>query len=97
MENKFYVGEVYHSKRYNKNFKVEKTVLYSNDNIIYIDLLNEKEYTTNNDDKDYVIKDSLIATDINNFKKDYNYLLYRYTSGNIKRKKKHWYNFKKTN
>ena len=29
----------------------------------------------------------------NDFKEDYNYLLYRYSNGMVKRKKKHWYNF----
>lgn len=92
MENNFYVGDVYHSK---KKDKIEKTVLYSSDRVVYIDLLNEKEYTTDKSEKDYVIEESLILTDINNFREDYNYLLYRYNYGNIKSKKKHWYSFKK--
>lgn len=90
MEDNFYVGDVFHSKR--RNYKTEKTVLYSKDKIIYIDLLNEKEYTTNTKNKDYVLEDSLIPTDINDFKEDYNYLLYRYNNGMVKSKKKHWYN-----
>ena len=35
----------------------------------------------------------LIPTDTNDFKEDYNYLLYRYSNGMVKSKKKHWYNF----
>lgn len=95
MKNNFYVGDVFHSRRYNKASGIEKTVLYSKDRIVYIDLLNEREYTTDSGNKDYVIEDSLLPTDIDNFKEDYNYLLYRYTCGNIKSKKKHWYSFKK--
>ena len=44
-------------------------------------------------ENDYVIEDSLIPTDTNDFKEDYNYLLYRYSNGMVKSKKKHWYNF----
>ena len=60
---------------------------------MYIDLLNEREYTTDTNEKDYVIEDSLIPTDTNDFKEDYNYLLYRYSNGMVKSKKKHWYSF----
>lgn len=91
MENNFYVGDVYHSKR--RSTKIEKTVLYSNDKEVYIDLLNEKEYSIDQKEKDYVIEESLIPVDINDFKEDYNYLLYRYNNGMVKSKKKHWHIF----
>ena len=87
----FYVGDIFHSKK--RNGKIEKAVLYSKDKVVYIDLLNEKEYTTDTNENDYVIEDSLIPTDTNDFKEDYNYLLYRYSNGMVKSKKKHWYNF----
>ena len=76
-----------------KEIVKQKAVLYSKDRVVYIDLLNEKEYTTDTNENDYVIEDSLIPTDTNDFKEDYNYLLYRYSNGMVKRKKKHWYNF----
>ena len=85
MEDNFYVGDIFHSKK--RNGKIEKAVLYSKDKVVYIDLLNEKEYTTDTNENDYVIEDSLIP------KEDYNYLLYRYSNGMVKSKKKHWYNF----
>lgn len=91
MEDNFYVGDVFHSKK--RNSKIEKTVLYSKDRVVYIDLLNEREYTIDTNEKDYVIVDSLIPTDTNDFKEDYNYLLYRYSNGMVKSKKKHWYSF----
>ena len=91
MEDNFYVGDIFHSKK--RNGKIEKAVLYSKDKVVYIDLLNEKEYTTDTNENDYVIEDSLIPTDTNYFKEDYNYLLYRYSNGMVKSKKKHWYNF----
>ena len=47
-----------------------------------------KEYTTDTNENDYVIEDSLIPTDTNDFKEDYNYLLYRYSNGMVKKKKK---------
>lgn len=90
MENNFLVGDVYHSKR--RNYKTEKIVLYSKDRVVYIDLLNEKEYTTDVNNKDYVIENSLLPIDIKDLKEDYDYLLYRYNSGIVKSKKKHWYN-----
>ena len=71
----------------------KEIVKYSKDKVVYIDLLNEKEYTTDTNENDYVIEDSLIPTDTNDFKEDYNYLLYRYSNGMVKSKKKHWYNF----
>ena len=40
MEDNFYVGDIFHSKK--RNSKIEKAVLYSKDRVVYIDLLNEK-------------------------------------------------------
>ena len=90
-----YILKVFGSYQSNTylNAEIEKAVLYSKDRVVYIDLLNEKEYTTDTNENDYVIEDSLIPTDTNDFKEDYNYLLYRYSNGMVKRKKKHWYNF----
>ena len=39
MEDNFYVGDIFHSKK--RNSKIEKAVLYSKDRVVYIDLLNE--------------------------------------------------------
>ena len=91
MEDNFYVGDIFHSKK--RNGKIEKAVLYSKDKVVYIDLLNEKEYTTDTNENDYVIEDSLIPTDTNDFNEDYNYFLYRYSNGMVICKLKHWYNF----
>ena len=66
MEDNFYVGDIFHSKK--RNGKIEKAVLYSKDKVVYIDLLNEKEYTTDTNENDYVIEDSLIPTETNDFK-----------------------------
>ena len=40
LENNFYVGEIFHSKKYTKPSRIEKAILYSEDSFIYIDLLN---------------------------------------------------------
>ena len=41
MGNNFYVGEIFHSKKYTKPSRIEKPILYSEDSFIYIDLLNQ--------------------------------------------------------
>ena len=87
MENNFYVGDIYYSKR-NKNVGcTEKSVLYSDDNFNYLELISGKWYTTNNDDKNYVIRDSVIPTDINQYRENYRYLLARYSDKTIKKKR----------
>ena len=48
--------------------------LFSFDEYNYFDLVREKWYTTNTSEKDYVIKDSLVATDINEYNNNYQYL-----------------------
>ena len=88
MENNFYVGDIFHSKKYTKSSRVEKTILYSEDSLIYIDLLNQKEYTTDNNNRDYVIKESLINTDVREYKTDYNYLLMKYKSTSKRKERK---------
>ena len=77
MRNNFYVGEVYHKRKIFKlNFDYrEKLVLYTEEDIVYWDLLGNKEYTCDKRNKDYVIRESLIPTDISDYKIDYMYLL----------------------
>lgn len=70
MVDNFYVGVVCHYKKTS-----EKLVLYSDDNYNYYDLLNNKIYTTNSKNKEYVISSSIIPTDIVDYKIDYLYLL----------------------
>ena len=88
MGNNFYVGEIFHSKKYTKPSRIEKAILYSEDSLIYIDLLNQKEYTTDNNNRDYVIKESLINTDVREYKTDYNYLLMKYKSTSKRKERK---------
>ena len=88
MENNFYIGIVHHKKRVFKSQYEEKIVLYSINDINYIDLINNIVYTTDSDSKDYVVRDSLIPTDVSEHRIDYMYLLSRYNSeGTIGRKK----------
>ena len=68
-------------------------VLYNSNNDNYLDLINDKMYTTDKKEKDYVIEDSLEVIDINDLKEDYYYLLLRHNDSNIKKKKKR-FNFK---
>ena len=78
MENNFYVGEICYSKR-KQNF-TEKVVLYSCDNVNYLDLISGKWYTTDLSKRDYVIKESIIPTDINEYRENYRYLLSKYNN-----------------
>ena len=88
MENSFYVGIVCHRKIISNNIIREKRVIYSNDNIYYIDLIKEKEYTTNDNLNEYVDKSTLIPTDINDYNIDYTYLLSKYNSKKLVRRRK---------
>ena len=88
MENNFYVGVVYHGKRIFKNEYREKLVLYSENSFVFLDLLNGITYGIDGSGKDYVLKDSIISTDINEYKIDYKYLLSRYKCGVLTRKRK---------
>ena len=76
MENKFYVGEIFHSKKIKPAY-TEKNVLFTNDDTLYLDLINNRWYSSDNREKDYVIKESLIPTNINDYEIDYMYLLKR--------------------
>ncbi len=73
MKNNFYVGQIFH-RRFIKPCYIEKSLLYTSDEYNYFDLVREKWYTTNTSEKDYVIKDSLVATDINEYNNNYQYL-----------------------
>lgn len=87
MENKFFIGIVLHKKKFLKSQYTEKVVLFSNDDINYIDLLNDLVYTTDISNRDYVVKESLIPTDIYEHRIDYMYLLSQYHSKIMTRKK----------
>ncbi len=73
MENNFYVGDIFH-RRFFKFSYIERNVLYAYDEDNYFNLISEKWYTTDSNNKDYVIKDSLIPTDINEYNSNYQYL-----------------------
>ena len=87
MENKFFIGIVLHKKKFLKSQYTEKVVLFSNDDINYIDLLNGFVYTTDTSNRNYVVKESLIATDIYEHRIDYMYLLSQYHSKTLIKKK----------
>ena len=55
------------------------------------DLINDINYTTDNNKKAYVLEETLVEIDIRDFREDYNYLLSRHNDKK-KTKKKHWYN-----
>lgn len=86
MENNYLVGDILHKKKINKEQYKEKQVLYNIDNNKYLDLLNDKIYTTNTKEKTYVIKESLEKIDIRDLKEDYNYLLIRHKEKPKKKK-----------
>lgn len=88
MENNFFVGVVHHGKKLFKSEYAEKIVLYSDDNDNYLDLRYGKWYTTNESDKDYVEKGTLIATDISLYREDYLYMLSKYKESAISRIKR---------
>lgn len=90
MENNFFVGIVNHSKKIRRDSYKEKTVLYKEDTSVYVDLVKNTSYTTDSREKDYVEEETLIPTDITDYKIDYEYLLLRYNSGNnnVKKRKK---------
>ena len=87
MENNFYVGVVYHSKKLFKNEYKEKLVLYSEDGVNYLDLLTGIWYTIDANNKDYVIRESIISTDVKDYKTDYMYLVLKYKEGSYIRRK----------
>ena len=88
MENNFYVGVDYHRKKLLKQEYNEKLVLYSDDGYNYIDLLNNNLYTINENELEYVIKETLIPTNPLDYKEDYMYLLTRYKTKTVSKKRK---------
>lgn len=80
MEGNFYIGEICQKKRRKKTIYKEKMVLYTNNDIDYIDLINNVVYSTDSTFKYYVLKESLIPTNVVDHKVDYMYLLYQYNS-----------------
>lgn len=90
MENNFFVGIVNHSKKIGRESCKEKTVLYREDDSVYVDLVKNISYTTDSSQKDYVEEETLLPTDISDYRTDFEYLLLRYNSSgkNVKKKKK---------
>lgn len=84
MENNFYVGIVFHKKKIFKSSYSEKIVLYSEDNTYYVDLINNNIYTTNCNEKDFVLPESIFRTDISDYRVDYKYLLNKYKNTKVK-------------
>ena len=82
MENNFYVVNIIRKKKKSSDIYVEKIVLYTQDNIYYIDLINDITYTTNNFDKSYVDSSSLVSINTEDFRIDYMYLLLKQNEGN---------------
>lgn len=88
MENNYYVGNVITKKH------KDKLVLYSTDSINYLDLVNDRMYTTDYNSKGYVEKESLVKININDFRDDYHYLLIRHNENNSIKKKRKLFSFK---
>ena len=74
IENNWYVGSVFHRKKLGWSY-IEQEVLYSEDCYYFFDLLSEKWYSTSTDNKDYVIRETIVPTDIRDYKIDYQFLL----------------------
>ena len=88
MENNFYVGVVHYGKRPFKQEYSERLVLYSDDNVKYLDLMGNIWYTTDCSNRDYVDSSSLIPTDVSQYREDYIYLLSKCRENKLMRKKK---------
>lgn len=94
MENKFYVGIVHHGKKFFTDRKFfrdeynEKIVLYKVNEFLYLDLLSGICYSTNINNREYILDESLVETNIDDYKVDYRYLLSRYEESTLTRKKK---------
>lgn len=88
MEDNFYVGVVHHSRRMLKPEYKEKLVLYSNDSVNYLDLIGNNYYTTDTSNRDYVVRETLITTDVSLYREDYLYLLSRYKDKGATKKRK---------
>ena len=93
MKSNFYVGIICHLKKIKKYSYHEKVVLYSEDNINFINLINFELYPIEGSStkihEDYVIKDSLIPTDIRDYNINYIYLLDKYKSVKNTQEKKY--------
>lgn len=87
MENNFFVGIVCHKKVISNNIVRERKVLYTSDNVYYIDLIKEKEYMADNRLNEYVDESTLIPTDINDYNTDYAYLLSKYKGKRLIRRR----------
>ena len=79
MENNFYVGNIFHRRRI-RQISIDCTVLYTEDNYHYLDLISGKWYDIDTRKKDYVIRDSIRTTDIDDYRIDYKHLLSKYNS-----------------
>ena len=94
MENSFYIGIVHHSIKFfdGKNFfrseYNESLVLYHLGGSNYLDLVTGNFYNTDSNAKDYVFEDSLVITDVGDYKINYMYLLERYKEDIAVKKKK---------
>lgn len=94
MENNFYVGIVRHGKKFFSDGKIlrngfdEKLVLYKVNDTLYLDLINGVCYGTDINNREYVLNESLVLTNIDDYKVDYRYLLSRYDESALTRKKK---------
>ncbi len=86
MENNFYVGTIKHKKKILKNAYNEKVVLYKKNETRYLDLIKDKEYSTNTNKHSYVKEETIKEVNVDDFNIDYIYLLNRHN--NVKRKKK---------
>lgn len=84
MGNNYYVGKIYHRRKIKQSY-IEKTVLYTEDDFNYLDLIKGKYYNVDTKEKDYIIKDSLIPTEVEDYKINYKYLLEKHK---IKKKTK---------
>lgn len=83
MENNFFVGVIHHKKKLLKPEYTEKLVLYSEDGYNYVDLTNNNLYTIDENELEYVIKETIIPTDVNSYKVDYLYLLSKYKNREV--------------
>ena len=88
MENNFFVGNVVHKNKKGNN-------LYSEKNVYFIDLLTDNTYTTNSENRDYVVYDSLVPTNSEEFRIDYDYLLIKHNEIKDKKVRRKKFFFKK--
>ena len=87
MENNIYFGTIFHRRKFKNNYK-EKVILYTENNINYLDLDHIRWYDTDISKKDYVIKNSLYQTKLENNQNEYRYIINKIISEDIKNKEK---------